>query len=484
MFADDSLSNLPGTLTDDDIITTTATDGGSAGNAGRSYQYNAWNKVATLTQGSNSTRFEYGPDRKRYLRVDQQGSTTTETLYVGEGYERVTTIDGSSTVEHKYHVHGIALITQTEGGNTETTHSLISDYQDSLLAIADQSGNLIQRFRYTPFGEQVDVSQGITGTHTFTTKGYTSHEHIEGMDIIHMNGRIYDPVIGRMVQSDPIVQAPTMVLSYNRYSYVWNNPMNRIDPTGYQGVGGEESEDQDSKDTAATNATDAAVSGQDPYATATVRRDANGVVYGEDIPTQELTIAKDPEPPGDRGVGLDNQTVNGDFSDVPNLDDFCGGCNNAPDTFADDLEDFGEGLLHMAQGINPAGTGAVISIGGKLAAIFAIVRAKAPATVELFRAVGIRELDSIIKNKAFLPGANSLEGRQFALRLDEALKFADTDLSKVAIIKATVNQNALKSFDFSKTIDPSIFRNGVVTVQPGKQSQILKNSTQSIEQVF
>ncbi len=212
-------------------------NGNSLSDGSKTFTYNAWNKVATLTQGSNSTRFEYGPDRKRYLRVDQQGSNTTETLYVGEGYERVTTIDGgtpsNNSVEHKYHVHGIALITQTEGGNTETTHSLISDYQDSLLAIADQSGNLIQRFRYTPFGEQVDVSQGITGSHTFTTKGYTSHEHIEGMDIIHMNGRIYDPVIGRMVQSDPVIQAPEFILSYNRYSYVWNNPMNRIDPTGY-----------------------------------------------------------------------------------------------------------------------------------------------------------------------------------------------------------------------------------------------------------
>ncbi|MGH1441765.1 MAG: RHS repeat-associated core domain-containing protein [Cellvibrionaceae bacterium] len=209
-------------------------NGNSRSDGTKTLTYNAWNKVATLTQGSNNTRFEYGPDRKRYLRVDQQGTSVTETLYVGDGYERVTTIQGSATVQHKYHLHGIALITQTESANTETTHSMISDYQDTVLAIADDSGNLIQRFRYTPYGEQVEVSQGITGSQTLTTKGYTSHEHIQDMDIIHMNGRIYDPILGRMLQSDPIVQAPEFVLNYNRYAYVWNNPMNLIDPTGYE----------------------------------------------------------------------------------------------------------------------------------------------------------------------------------------------------------------------------------------------------------
>jgi len=71
--------------------------------------------------------------------------------------------------------------------------------------------------------------------------------------------------------------------------------------------------------------------------------------------------------------------------------------------------------------------------------------------------VGVREFDSIAKNKTFLPGGNSLEGRQFALSLDEVLKYADYDISKAAIMKATVNRSALQSFHFSKDIDPFIF---------------------------
>jgi hypothetical protein len=53
-----------------------------------------------------------------------------------------------------------------------------------------------------------------------------------------MNGRMYDPVIARFLSPDPFVQAPTFTQSYNRYSYVWNNPLKYIDPTGYKASGG------------------------------------------------------------------------------------------------------------------------------------------------------------------------------------------------------------------------------------------------------
>ena len=48
-----------------------------------------------------------------------------------------------------------------------------------------------------------------------------------------MNGRIYDPTLGRFLQADPFIQAPDNMQNYNRYSYVLNNPMSMTDPSGY-----------------------------------------------------------------------------------------------------------------------------------------------------------------------------------------------------------------------------------------------------------
>ena len=51
-----------------------------------------------------------------------------------------------------------------------------------------------------------------------------------------MNGRLYDPVIARMLSPDPFVQAPNSLQSYNRYTYVFNNPLSYTDPSGYAGI--------------------------------------------------------------------------------------------------------------------------------------------------------------------------------------------------------------------------------------------------------
>lgn len=53
------------------------------------------------------------------------------------------------------------------------------------------------------------------------------------MGVVHMNGRIYDPLVGRFMSADPFIQAPSMLQSYNRYAYLMNNPLNLTDPSGY-----------------------------------------------------------------------------------------------------------------------------------------------------------------------------------------------------------------------------------------------------------
>ena len=68
-----------------------------------------------------------------------------------------------------------------------------------------------------------------------TPRGFTGHEHLDSIGLIHMNGRVYDPTLGRFLSVDPFVPNPTATQSFNRYSYVINNPLSYTDPTGFRG---------------------------------------------------------------------------------------------------------------------------------------------------------------------------------------------------------------------------------------------------------
>ncbi len=46
-------------------------------------------------------------------------------------------------------------------------------------------------------------------------------------------GRMYDPLVGRMLSPDIVIQNPEYSQSYNRYSYCFNNPLRFTDPSGY-----------------------------------------------------------------------------------------------------------------------------------------------------------------------------------------------------------------------------------------------------------
>ena len=59
------------------------------------------------------------------------------------------------------------------------------------------------------------------------------HEHYRDFGLINMNGRMYDPLVGRMLSPDIVIQNPEYSQSYNRYSYCFNNPLRFTDPSGY-----------------------------------------------------------------------------------------------------------------------------------------------------------------------------------------------------------------------------------------------------------
>ena len=62
-------------------------------------------------------------------------------------------------------------------------------------------------------------------------RGFTGHEMLDDTDLVQMNGRIYDPSLGKFLSSDTYVQSRYLAASLNRYSYVWSNSLSYMNPS-------------------------------------------------------------------------------------------------------------------------------------------------------------------------------------------------------------------------------------------------------------
>ncbi|ARU54288.1 hypothetical protein OLMES_0181 [Oleiphilus messinensis] len=186
--------------------------------------YTTFNKPEVISTASTSTIFSYGPERSRYKK---ETDTSEITYYVGSGlYEEVE--NGAITTQ-KVFIDDFLLV-KSEG--TETEYNYIHrDHLGSVVAMSDQDGRTIQQFSFEPFGERNPDNSD------YTNRGFTDHEHLGDSGLIHMNGRVYDPVIGRFLSPDPFIQDPYNSQNYNRYSYVLNNPLSATDPSGYRYAG-------------------------------------------------------------------------------------------------------------------------------------------------------------------------------------------------------------------------------------------------------
>ena len=66
-----------------------------------------------------------------------------------------------------------------------------------------------------------------------TTRGFTGEEELSVGGLVHLNGRVYDPLLARMTSADPTVTDPMNTQGWNRYSYVGNDPLAFTDPNGF-----------------------------------------------------------------------------------------------------------------------------------------------------------------------------------------------------------------------------------------------------------
>ena len=101
--------------------------------------------------------------------------------------------------------------------------------------LTDEDGNIAERRHFDPWGQPIKVEDGAGNTLyklTLLDRGFTGHEHLQTVGLIHMNGRLYDPVLHRFLQPDNFVQDPFNTQNFNRYGYCLNNPLVYVDENG------------------------------------------------------------------------------------------------------------------------------------------------------------------------------------------------------------------------------------------------------------
>ncbi|MDR7209615.1 FG-GAP-like repeat-containing protein [Flavobacterium piscis] len=189
-----------------------------------SFTYNDNNNRSTMFYGNTNTdktlrlnRKYYSADGSMEIKVNIQTGVAEFVTYIGgNGYT--------------------APIVLKSNGSTQNYLYLHRDYQGSILAITDAAGAVVEKRLFDAWGAIIKVQNGagtILNGLTVLDRGYTGHEHLQSVGLIHMNGRLYDPKLHRFLQTDNYVQDPTNTQNYNSYGYVLNNPLKYTDPSGW-----------------------------------------------------------------------------------------------------------------------------------------------------------------------------------------------------------------------------------------------------------
>jgi RHS repeat-associated protein len=254
-----------------------------AGAGGPSYTYdangNALSRKGNLIQwtsynhpteidGANgeSVRFAYDQNRERWRAIYTNASGTETTYFIGPALEKVAGVAGAVDYRHYIYAGGtkVAVYSRTLAGLNALRY-LREDGQGSVASVLNDAGATYVKESFTAFGNRrstctwsgAPTSGNVDLISHVSRQGYTWQTMLGAMGLNDMHGRIQDAVTGRFLSADPYISDPTLTQGYNRYSYVYNNPVTLTDPSGYRVIHGGDSDQQlldDGRDMAESSA--------------------------------------------------------------------------------------------------------------------------------------------------------------------------------------------------------------------------------------
>ncbi len=192
------------------------------------FEYNAFDNRTAMYYGGTQATKAARPYRKYYsadgameikIKTSAPASVEFVTYIGGDAYDAPVLLKSDGTTQNYYYLH--------------------RDYQGTIAAITDATGTVVEKRLFDVWGGLIQYANnsGVSTVPTttasmFLDRGYTGHEHLLGVNLINMNGRIYDFRLHRFLQPDNNIQSPYNTQNYNRYGYCMNNPTKYTDQSG------------------------------------------------------------------------------------------------------------------------------------------------------------------------------------------------------------------------------------------------------------
>ncbi|MBR5706915.1 MAG: hypothetical protein IKX55_05020 [Bacteroidaceae bacterium] len=202
--------------------------------------YNSWGKASGVSQSDNTDSYSHsivcGPDLQRVTSLTSKNNSTLYEKFYWDDYEE-RRVD--SILYQYYYVYGsdglagLHIVKSRPSNQTSCTTKVITDHLGSILYLYESRRPMNASYKayYDVWGKR-----NVSKTYNFDPyfdRGFTGHEHLlSEFGLINMNGRMYDPNLGRFLSPDNNIQSPNNPQNYNRYSYCLNNPLKYTDPDG------------------------------------------------------------------------------------------------------------------------------------------------------------------------------------------------------------------------------------------------------------
>ncbi len=201
---------------------------------GLGYSYNFDGKIAAVSDTgaplNPNAAFTYDANGDRVRKTWTNAQGRLQDLRYWAGFEELR--DGATLKQDRYVMLGSSRVALLPSSGMATIYYLHPDIQGTVSLVTNQSGTVVERERFAPYGGP----WAQTGSTPDLRYGYTGQEHDTESGQIHLGVRELHFTIGRFLKPDGLVPDPMNPQTLNRYSYALNNPIRYLDPSGFYSI--------------------------------------------------------------------------------------------------------------------------------------------------------------------------------------------------------------------------------------------------------